>query len=285
MATLSRLDSHTVLYGVFGDPIKHSRSPIMLNRAFAETELNAAYVAFHVEQGRLAEAMAGVRSMQFGGVNITIPHKVEAMKLMDELDETAEAIGAVNTVVNKNGRLIGYNTDGIGYTRSLQEETGLSIEGKQVAVIGAGGAARGIVYALLKKKAACVYILNRTVETAKNLAADMEKYGHVVGMGLEELIHKKAEISILINTTSVGMYPNVDAMPVDRQCLHEGMTVSDIVYNPMKTKLLKTAEELGCRIHGGLGMFIYQGAYAFEYWTGLNAPVQAMREEVEGSFR
>lgn len=285
MGIVSGLDSHTIMYGVFGDPIHHSRSPIMLNRAFRESGLNAAYGAFHVKPDMLQNALQGVRGMQFGGVNVTIPHKVETMKWMDELDETAEAIGAVNTVVNKEGRLIGYNTDGIGYTRSLKEEVGQSIEGQHVAVIGAGGAARGVVYALLKEKAECVYILNRTVESAKNLATSMARFGNVVGMGLKEMDQIKNHVCILINTTSVGMHPHVEAMPVPIHCLHEGMTVSDIVYNPMKTQLLKCAESLGCTIHGGLGMFIYQGAYAFEYWTGMPAPVQAMRMEVEASLR
>jgi shikimate dehydrogenase len=255
----------------------------MLNRAFREAGINAVYTAFHVLPERLEEAVRGVRALGFGGVNVTIPHKVAMLDLMDELDETAAAIGAVNTVVNRDGRLIGFNTDGIGYVRSLKEETGLSVEGKHVAVIGAGGAARGIVYALLKERPERVIILNRTPSSAERLASDMRRYGAAEGCGLPELAKLKDEVDILINTTSVGMHPHVEETPVASELLTPRMTVSDIVYNPARTRLLAEAEARGCRIHGGLGMFIYQGAYAFEYWTGKPAPVAAMREVVEQS--
>jgi shikimate dehydrogenase len=278
-----QIDAGTVVYGVFGDPVKHSKSPLMLNRAFREAGVPAVYAAFHVRPEGLAEAVRGVRAMGFGGINVTIPHKVAVMELMDELDETAAAIGAVNTVVHRDGRLIGYNTDGIGYVRSLKEETGMTVEGKRIAVIGAGGAARGIVYALLKEGPERVLVLNRTVSSAERLAADMGRYGAVEGWGLAELAKMKDEIDLLINTTSVGMHPHTEEMPVPADLLASRMTVSDIVYNPRRTKLLAEAEARGLRTHGGLGMFVYQGAYAFEYWTGRPAPVAAMREAVERS--
>lgn len=283
MKTQWQVDANTRVYGVFGDPVRHSKSPVMLNRAFRETGVNAVYAAFHVTRDRLKEAVEGVRALGFGGVNVTIPHKIDIMQYMDELDETAEAIGAVNTVVNRDGKLTGYNTDGIGYVRSLKEETGWSLEGRRIAVIGAGGAARGIVYALLKEKPEKVTIVNRTRANAEALAADMGRFGRVEGMGLDDLENIKGRIDLLVNTTSVGMHPKVDEMPVPADFLDPGMAVSDIVYNPAKTKLLAEAEARGCTVHGGLGMFVYQGAYAFEYWTGLPAPVAAMREVVEQS--
>lgn len=279
-----RIDTHTTMYGVFGDPVKHSKSPIMLNRAFRETGVNACYAAFHVTPEQLKEATQGIRALGYGGVNVTIPHKVEIMQYMDVLDESAQAIGAVNTVVHRDGRLIGYNTDGIGYVRSLKEETGLSLAGMRVAVIGAGGAARGIVYALLKEWTEKVTIVNRTEASATALAEAMKMYGTVEGMGLADFENIKEEIGIVINTTSVGMHPKVEESPLSAPQLHKGMMVSDIIYNPMKTRLLKEAESIGCRIHGGLGMFIYQGAFAFEYWTGKSAPVEAMRDTVMNSF-
>lgn len=279
-----RIDTHTTMYGVFGDPVKHSKSPIMLNRAFQETGINACYAAFHVTPENLREATLGIRALGYGGVNVTIPHKVEIMQYMDVLDESAEAIGAVNTVVHREGRLIGYNTDGIGYVRSLKEETGLNLEGMRVSVIGAGGAARGIVYALLKERPEKVTIVNRTEASATALAEAMKRYGAVEGMGLTDFENIKKEIGIVINTTSVGMHPKVEETPLPIDLLHKGMTVSDIIYNPMKTRLLLEAESIGCTTHGGLGMFIYQGAFAFEYWTGQPAPVEAMRDTVMKSF-
>jgi shikimate dehydrogenase len=217
-------------------------------------------------------------------VNVTLPHKVEVMEYLDEIDEGARFIGAVNTIVNDGGRLIGYNTDGIGYVRSLKEETGVSLAGKTLLVIGAGGAARGVVYALAQERPARIVIANRTAERARALAADFARYGSIAGIGLDELDDWKAQVDVVINTTHAGMSPHETKMPMDPSWLRPGMLVSDIIYNPLITMLLKQAEAKGCIIHGGLGMFIYQGAYAFEYWTGRPAPVAAMREAVEQSF-
>ncbi|MFF2886866.1 shikimate dehydrogenase [Paenibacillus sp. NPDC057967] len=275
------IDSHTVLYGVIGDPIRHSKSPIMMNRAFRETGINGAYAAFHITDDKLEDFIRGVRAMGIRGVNVTIPHKLRVMELLDEIHEGARAIGAVNTIVNDNGRLTGYNTDGIGYVRSLKEEAAPSIEGKRVVVIGAGGASRGIVYALLQEKPARITITNRTVQRAEELAASLEAGGVQLDASsndqLEELC---GEADIVINTTSVGMFPQVDQSPVPGHWLKPGSVASDLIYNPLKTRFLLEAEQQGCIAHGGLGMFIYQGAYAFEYWTGQPAPVAAMREEV-----
>ncbi|REK77824.1 shikimate dehydrogenase [Paenibacillus paeoniae] len=276
------MDSHTVLYGVIGDPIRHSKSPIMMNRAFLETGINGAYAAFHITEDTLGDFIRGVRAMGIRGVNVTIPHKLRVMDLLDEIHEGARAIGAVNTIVNDNGRLIGYNTDGIGYVRSLKEEAAPSIEGKHIVVVGAGGASRGIVYALLQEKPGRITITNRTVARAEELAASLAGGGGIrleasSSDSLEELC---GEADIVINTTSVGMFPQVDQSPVPGHWLKRGAVASDLIYNPLKTKFLRDAELQGCIAHGGLGMFIYQGAYAFEYWTGQPAPVAAMREGV-----
>lgn len=281
------INSHTIMYGVFGDPVRHSKSPVMLNRAFRETGVNAAYSAYHVTPERLKEAILGIRALGFGGVNVTIPHKVEVMRYMDEIDEDARAIGAVNTMVNKNGRLIGYNTDGIGYVRSLTEESGFQVRGKRLLIIGAGGAARGVAYALAKENPSAIWIANRTKERASELAGLIGIRAECCGIGLDEL-DGIGEIDLVVNTTSSGMHPNVEQLPVDedwiRRHIGVGITVSDLIYNPMQTRLLALAAERGAQTHGGLGMFIYQGAYAFEYWTGQEAPVQAMRETVEAAL-
>jgi shikimate dehydrogenase len=276
----NQLDSQTVMYGVFGDPVKHSKSPIMMNAAFRQLGLNAAYAAFHVAPGNLKDAIYGVRALGFRGINITVPHKVEVMKHLEEVDEDARMIGAVNTIVNEGGRLIGYNTDGIGYVRSLKEEAQAEIAGENILVIGAGGAARGICYALAKENPGMIWIANRTAERAVQLAASLEDRCEIVGMGFDGIDDIKDKVSIVINTTLAGMHPQIDQIPVDPAWFHSGITVSDIVYNPLETKLLQEAKKRGARIHGGLGMFIYQGAYALEYWTGAPAPVETMCEVV-----
>ena len=281
---IDKLDSHTVMYGVFGDPIRHSKSPIMLNRAFAASGLNAAYAAFHILPGTLKEAVAGIRALGFRGVNVTIPHKVEVMSYLDEIDEGAQAIGAVNTIVNEGGKLIGYNTDGIGYVRSLKEETGIRLKGKKVLMIGAGGAARGVGYALAREGAAHLFIANRTKAKADELAASMSAFASASSHGTDELQQLAAEADLIVNNTSLGMHPDVDSTPMPAEWIRSGTVASDLVYNPLVTRFLREAQARGVIAHSGLGMFVYQGAYAFEYWTGLPAPVAAMREVVERSF-
>lgn len=274
------IDSHTVLYGVIGDPVRHSKSPIMMNRAFRETSVNGVYAAFHIKEDQLAAFAGGVRAMGIRGVNVTIPHKVNIMKYLDEIDPAAAAIGAVNTIVNEDGKLIGYNTDGVGYVRSLKEEAMPSIAGKRVLVIGAGGAARGIVHALAAERPERIVIANRSLGKAEELAgafANLAELEPIASGGLEEAC---GQADLVINTTSVGMYPNVDESPVGKGWLKEGAVASDLIYNPLATRFLREAEQLGHTVHGGLGMFIQQGAIAFEHWTGKPAPVQAMRETV-----
>ncbi|XID95427.1 shikimate dehydrogenase [Paenibacillaceae bacterium WGS1546] len=278
------MDSHTLMYGVIGDPVRHSKSPVMLGRAFREAGINAAYAAFHVESGRLEQAIAGVRGLGLQGLNVTIPHKVDVMKHLDEISEGARAAGAVNTIVNDGGRLIGHNTDGIGYVRSLKEEAESDLAGKRIVVLGAGGAARGILWALAQERPDAIRVANRTEEKAKELAASFPPSFRISPLSSDELRDACSSADVVVNTTSVGMSPNVDATPVDPSWLKPGAVASDLIYNPLKTAFLRGAEERGCRVHGGLGMFVYQGAYAFEYWTGRPAPVDAMREVVLASF-
>lgn len=281
---MTTIDSHTILYGVFGDPIRHSRSPIMLNRAFQEAGINAVYAAFHVRPDELGDAVRGIRALGYRGINVTIPHKVEVMQYLDEIDEGARIVGAVNTIVNESGKLIGYNTDGIGYVRSLKEETGIELKGKSVLLLGAGGAARGVAYALAKEGAGRIYIANRTKERALELADTISSYTEAIGLGMDELGHVVDEVEFVLNTTSAGMHPHVDELPLPLELLRSHHLVSDLIYNPRITRFLREAEARGARIHGGLGMFIYQGAFAFEYWTGTPAPVAAMRQVVEQSL-
>lgn len=291
MSTLNNhfvLDSHTVMYGVFGFPVKHSKSPLMLNRAFQENGINAAYTAFHVTPEKLECAVLGIKALGFGGVNVTIPHKLEVMRYLDHIDEGARMIGAVNTIVHRDGQLIGYNTDGIGYVRSLKEETGFQVQGSKLLIIGAGGAARGVAYALAKESPSVIYIVNRSKERAEQLSKDIGHMVQCVSVDESEL-GNIPQVDFIVNTTSVGMHPNMDELPIDSIWMNRWLgthtIVSDLVYNPLQTRFLRAAAEREARTHSGLGMFVYQGAYAFEYWTGQQAPVAVMRNIVEQSLQ
>ncbi|MFY0546249.1 shikimate dehydrogenase [Brevibacillus sp. H7] len=274
------ITSKTRLVGLLGHPVQHSQSPIMHNAAFAEKQLNFAYAAFDVEPDRLADAIAGIRALGLRGVNVTIPHKVAIMPLLDEIDPLAKRIGAVNTVVNDNGRLIGYNTDGMGYVRSLVEETKLDVQKQVVTLLGAGGAARAVAFTLAEQGVKEIRIINRSRDRAALLA---EHLGEIVPTSVVEpgdASSAIADATLLINTTSIGMFPHVDEIPVPVEWLHPGLIVSDLIYNPLETKLLKQARLIGAKPHSGVGMFVNQGALAFELWTGEPAPSETMRNIV-----
>ncbi|MEK3903097.1 MULTISPECIES: shikimate dehydrogenase [unclassified Paenibacillus] len=269
-----------LLLGVMGDPIAQSKSPLMHGAALQALGLSGAYVPLHITPDKLGDAVQAIRTLGFRGVNVTIPHKVAVMEYLDRLDSSAVDVGAVNTIVNDNGILTGFNTDGIGYVRSLKTEAAPDLTGTRILVIGAGGAARGIVSALLKEQAASVLIVNRNEERARQLADSFSSRGSLCGAGMDAVPGVLGSMDIVINTTSVGMYPHMEDMPIDPSGLHEGMIVSDLIYNPLHTRLLTESLKRGCTVHGGLGMFVYQGAYALEYWTGLVAPAAIMRQTI-----
>ncbi|SHJ08144.1 shikimate dehydrogenase [Lutispora thermophila] len=285
---MRRVDSKTKYIGLLGYPLGHSISPIMQNAAFENKNMNNLYIPIEVRKEDLGQVVRAMPKMNFRGFNVTIPHKIEVMSYLDEIDDLAKSIGAVNTVLIKDGRLKGYNTDGIGFLRSLGYELKLSVDGKNIFILGSGGAARAISMTLAMNMANRLYICNRTYEKAESLVKDINsKYGNVavaiplVEEKMEEAI-KDAEI--LINTTSVGTYPDVDDIPINKALLHSKLAVCDVVYNPRKTKLLQEAEKLGCKTMSGLGMLIYQGEEAFEIWTGVKAPVETMFEAAEAFF-
>ena len=263
------INSNTLLFVVMGDPVSHSLSPVMHNQAFQEVGYNGVYLAIRVKH--IGAALAGIKNFDVKGASITIPHKVSVMEFLDELDDNAEKIGAVNTIVNRGGILTGYNTDYLGAVKALFEKT--SIKGKDVVIIGAGGAARAIGFGIISN-GGNVTITNRTEKKGEKLAADLgSKF-----LPLSAL--EKIGGQILINTTAVGMTPEIDAMPIKEESLDRSMVVMDVVYNPLKTRLLKAAENIGCTIVDGLSMFVYQGACQFELWTNKRAPVEAMRKAV-----
>ena len=266
----------TRILGVIGDPIGHTSSPAMHNAAIAALGLDYAYVAFHVRPDELGQAIEGMRALQIAGLNVTVPHKQGVMAHLDEVSAEAVAIGAVNTVVNCQGRLVGYNTDAFGILESLKRDGGVERLPAQVALLGAGGAARAILYALLQcEEVERILLLNRTCSKAESLAEDLDQSGRVVVEGMNA--SSVAEVDLLINSTSVGMYPQEEASPLaDASVLHADMLVADIVYKPLKTRLMMQAEAVGARAINGLGMLVWQGARSFELWTGSAPPVDAM---------
>lgn len=245
----------------------------MHNAAFFEKGINAVYLAF--ESNDVEGAIRGMRGLGIKGLSITIPHKTSIIPLLDEIDPLAKDIGAVNTVVNKNSKLIGYNTDAFGAFRALEDV--VQVDGKSCIIVGAGGAARAIGY-ILKRHNVNLVIANRSVERGEALSRCLDSQ-YITMDKIED-----ADADILVNTTPVGMSPNIDVCPVPLDVLKPGMTVMDIIYNPRTTKLLRLASERGCQTVDGLGMFIYQGAEQFRLWTGKEAPVDIMKSVVEKYF-
>lgn len=263
------MDSATSLYCILGNPVGHSMSPVMHNSAFAAVGYNGVYMAFNVAD--IEAAVNGIRALGIKGVSVTIPYKVSVIDFLDDVDELAGRIGAVNTVINRNGQLKGYNSDGLGAVNALTEKT--PIRDRDVLIIGAGGAARAVGFGIISEGGRLT-ISNRTVEKGERLAREL-------GAEFSPLSDiQKINAPILINTTSVGMIPRCDEMPVREDVLDRDMVVMDIVYNPVKTRLLKAAEERGCQTIDGVAMLVNQGAFQFELWTGMKAPLEIMKMAV-----
>lgn len=264
-----RADAKTRLCGIIGNPVEHSLSPAMHNAAFEQLGLNFAYLAFRVED--VESAIRGVRALGLRGLSVTVPHKVAVIPFLDAVDPVAQSIGAVNTVVNENGHLKGYNTDWTGFVRSL--EAHVPAAGRQVVLLGAGGAARAIAFGL-REKGARLTILNRTeeLEMARTLAAEIGcPYGDL------NRIDVVTAADVVVNATSLGMAPLQDRTVIDAAHLRPEQTVIDIVYNPMETRFLREAKARGCRTVPGYEMLLLQGVAQFELWTGKTAPVELMR--------
>lgn len=268
------------LFALIGNPVEHSLSPEMHNAAFQALGLECFYTAFQVDSDRLGEAIEDARAIGIQGLNVTIPHKVSVLQYLDELDDSANQVGAVNTIANRDGRLVGYNTDGLGALRAM-EQNNVKPDGRRVMLLGAGGAARAIAFTLAGRVES-LSILNRSGNKAKNLAADLQSiFGKHVSWGslTPTAVAKVIETAeIIINSTPVGMYPQVEETIIDRELLRPNMAVFDIVYNPIKTKLLKDAEATGARTVSGVEMLLHQGAEAFKTWLGIMPPINVMRE-------
>lgn len=290
------ITGRTKIVGVFGYPIAHSLSPHMHNAVFKELNLDFIYLAFEVKPENLSSAIKSISALNMYGINLTIPHKEACLPYLDEITKEAKLIGAVNTIeVRHLGsravhlssqssgqvRLIGHNTDALGFIRSLKESK-ISIKGKKILLLGAGGAGKSISFALALNNANEIYIVNRTLEKAKILAENLKKKLNFKRVSVISFEHTSLKnimktTDIIINATSAGM-KNQDSVPVPVDYLNKKTIVYDLIYNPATTKLLKLANEKGCRTFNGESMLVHQGAIAFEIWTKLKAPVNLMRK-------
>jgi len=268
-----RITPETTLCGIVLHPAGHTRSPAMHNAAYATLSIDAVYTAFDVPPAALPGAMAGVRALGFGQLAVSLPHKVAVMEHLDEIDETARRIGAVNTVTRREGRLLGTNTDWLGAVRALEREAKLS--GARAVVLGAGGTARAVVFGL-RERGARVHVLNRTRERAELLARELGAEGAGTLVDLGETPH-----DVLVNTTSVGL--ESDASPVEAAAIAPGSVVLDAVYRPAQTRLLRDAAAQGARSVEGKWMLVYQAAEQFRLFTGRDAPVEAMLRAFEAA--
>jgi shikimate dehydrogenase len=270
---IEMIDGRTKVFGILGRPVEHSLSPAMHNAGFQALGINAVYVAFPVTD--LKQAVAGLRGLDIGGVSVTIPFKEDILPLLDELDPKAARMGTVNTVVNREGRLVGYNTDWLGAVAALKAKT--SLQGRHFLILGAGGAARAIAFGILEAGGR-ISLTDIDASRANTLAAE---FG-TEALSFEGLSGCPA--TGLINATPVGMAPQADDIPIDSNLLGRFDLVMDIVYRPLETRLLKEARAKGCRIIDGLQMLIHQGAAQFELWTGRKAPVEVMAQAAEAAL-
>lgn len=267
------------LFAVLGDPIEHSMSPLMHNDLFGLYQLDAHYLPFQVSKGDLKDAVKGLKALGAAGFNVTVPHKSAIIPLLDEIDPLAGSIGAVNTVVNEAGRLKGYNTDGPGFLEALKAYVP-DFASRNVLIIGAGGAARAIYFTIAQNQPKKVDIANRTVERAQALIDECPAVVSSKALSLEDAEAALTEYDLLIQTTLIGMAPNINESPINVSKLNQHTVVCDIIYNPLQTCFLWDAKEKGAAIQNGLDMFVYQGALAFEKWTGIFPEIERMRKNV-----
>mgnify|MGYP002768443340 FL=1 len=290
----------TKLGAIIGTDIGHSKSPAMMNAAYEKLGLDAYYYPMNIKEEDFGDVIRGISKMNYMGLTITIPYKLEVMKYLDEIDRTAEIIGAVNTIKITEGKMKGFNTDGEGFVRGLEADKGVNVAESTFVVVGAGGVSRAIMTVLASRKAAAddagrepgisacekkIYLANRTMKRAEELCDKLNKLvcDCCVPVPLDETLAQYIDkADVLVNATNVGMPPQQDMTPVDTAMLHSGMLVADVIYNPRKTKLLEAAESMGCDIVNGQSLLLHQGKMAFNIWTGLEAPGDDMFKAVFG---
>jgi shikimate dehydrogenase len=283
------INGKTKIIGIIGKNIKNSLSPPMHNKMVDKYSLNFCYLPFSVADVGLSKAIQGIRALNIKGVNITFPYKEKVIEFLDKVEETAQRIGAVNTIVNNKGILIGYNTDVIGFKKSLQEVGKFIIEENKAVILGAGGAARAVIYSLLEEGIKEISIFNRTIEKAEKLKKDFSFYFPQSNIKIflldplekENLKDKIKNSHLLINTTSLGMPPQVDKTPLsNKKLFHPNLLVYDLIYQPTKTLFLREAEKAGAKIINGLPMLVYQGIESFYLWTGFKPEGEEILEIV-----
>lgn len=290
----------TKLGAIIGTDIGHSKSPAMMNAAYEKLGLDAYYYPMNIKEEDFGDVIRGISKMNYMGLTITIPYKLEVMKYLDEIDRTAEIIGAVNTIKITEGKMKGFNTDGEGFVRGLEADKGVNVAESTFVVVGAGGVSRAIMTVLASRKAAAddagrepgiptcekkIYLANRTMKRAEELCDKLNKLvcDCCVPVPLDETLAQYIDkADVLVNATNVGMPPQQDMTPVDTAMLHSGMLVADVIYNPRKTKMLEAAEAMGCDIVNGQSLLLHQGKMAFNIWTGLEAPGDDMFKAVFG---
>ena len=269
------INGKTKIIGIIGKNIENSLSPLIHNQIILKHSLNFCYLPFQVAETNLGKAIQGIKALNIRGVNITFPYKEKVIKFLDEVEESALRIGAVNTIVNNKGILIGYNTDVIGFKKSLQEDGKFAIKGEKAVIFGAGGAARAVVYALLEEGIEEISIFNRTLERAKKIKQNLSSFFpksriSVFPLEEEDMKDKIEKAHLLVNTTSLGIAPQSDNTPLpDEKLFHPDLLVYDLIYHPAKTLFLRQAERAGAKIINGLPMLVYQGIESFYLWTGL----------------
>jgi shikimate dehydrogenase len=274
------INAATRLCAVYGSPIAHSASPAMHNAAFAALGLDWRYLAFEVEPKNLRAAIEGAKAMNFAGINLTVPHKLLAVEMMDALDESVKKWGAVNTIRFDEKGAVGFNTDADAITQALREDLKMELRGAKVLLLGAGGAGQTAALKLAAEHVAELFLVNRTEEKADAVAGEIiERFTSVkVSVGFPS-----AEVDLVINATSLGLKPN-DSSPLDEKqfSLKQTRAVYDMIYRPAETKLLAAARAAGCKTANGLGMLLYQGVKAFEIWTGRkDVPIKEMRDALK----
>mgnify|MGYP000470780725 FL=1 len=285
----NRINGHTRLYALIGSPVGHSGSPAMYNYSFDKLGIDAAYLAFDVPLEKVEEAVTALKTLNVGGFNVTMPDKTAVARLVDRLSPAAKLVGACNTVVvEEDGSLTGHITDGTGFVRNLKEH-GVEVSGKKTVLLGTGGAATAIAVQMALDGVDEIAIFNRKDEFFTNGEKTVEKIRRAVpsigNIYIEDLDNRKllgeviSESDILINATRAGMSPLEDVLPVPEEFLHKNLAVADVVYNPRETLLIKKAQEAGCRAAvGGIGMLLWQGAAAFELYTGKEMPAREVME-------
>ncbi len=273
------LKGTTKIVGLIGNPVSHSLSPAMHNTAFQKMQMDWNYLPLHVDPDNLKDAMKGVRSLGFRGINVTVPYKERVLPFLDEMSTEAERIGAVNTINVVQGRLLGYNTDCVGFLRDLAE-IGFNPNGSRALILGSGGSARAVTYALLSESAT-VTMCGRDIATVSSLVGSFKKQFHsnlAESLTFEDLHDLRREIDIIVNTTPLGMDPYVGLSPWPEGVAFPKCELAyDLVYNPPNTRFMELAQANSIKAVNGLGMLVHQAALSFEIWTGASAPLEIMR--------